>query len=281
VGERHGQLPRWDAALAAVEVGDLPPYPRYDLRHVADSSERPTGADYDRYLWLVKLINRASCDEATIYNTHPFLVKDVLFSAILVAANEALLQLAQVIDAADKDRDLIVEWIERGRLGLEACWDPDRQLCLDYDLRTGEPVRVRTVAGFAPLISGGLRGERVKKLLQSLDAPDFAGNPKLRWTLPPSTGSSERGFDSRSYWRGPVWPVVNWLLWWSLVKAGELERAAQIRWASLDQIATSGFAEYFDPCSGEPLGSGEQSWTAAVVLDWLADDVWSAEIKAA
>jgi glucosylglycerate hydrolase len=37
-----------------VEVGDLPPYPRYDLQHVDDPSQRPSSADYDRYLWLVE-----------------------------------------------------------------------------------------------------------------------------------------------------------------------------------------------------------------------------------
>jgi glucosylglycerate hydrolase len=30
------------------------------------------------------------------------------------------------------------------------------------------------------------------------------------------------------------------------------------------------FAEYFDPFTGKPLGSPQQSWTAAVVLDWLS-----------
>jgi glycogen debranching enzyme len=75
--------------------------------------------------------------------------------------------------------------------------------------------------------------------------------------------------------------VANWLLWWSLIRSGEPERAAQIRRASLDQIAEGGFAEYFEPFSGEPLGSKEQSWTAAVVLDWLADDVHWAQIEAA
>jgi hypothetical protein len=30
------------------------------------------------------------------------------------------------------------------------------------------------------------------------------------------------------------------------------------------------FAEYFEPHTAEPLGSPEQSWTAAVTLDWLA-----------
>jgi glycogen debranching enzyme len=122
----------------------------------------------------------------------------------------------------------------------------------------------------------------LEKLLQTFDSPDFAGNPKLRWPLPPSTGSSERSFDSRSYWRGPVWPVVNWLLWWSLVRGGDVVRAAQIRRASLDQIAQGGFAEYFDPFSGTPLGSIEQSWTAAVTLDWLvANKLQSVNMDAA
>src|SRR5918999_5284255 len=90
--------PRWDEALEAVEVGELPPHPRYDLEHVDDPSQRPTDADYDRYLWLVKLIKRATCDEATIYRSHPFLVKDVLFSAILVAANVALLEISRLVE---------------------------------------------------------------------------------------------------------------------------------------------------------------------------------------
>src|SRR5918999_5444488 len=126
--------PRWDAALEAVEVGDLPPYPRYDLRHVANPSERPTGADYDRYLWLVKLIKKAGCDEESIYRAHPFLVKDVLFSAILVAANEALLEIAALVGVQGGDYTLIANWITRGQRGLDGSWDPDFGLCLDYDL---------------------------------------------------------------------------------------------------------------------------------------------------
>ena len=36
-------------------------------------------------------------------------------------------------------------------------------------------------------------------------------------------------------------------------------------------IAAAGeFAEYFEPFTGMPLGSSQQSWTAAVALDWSA-----------
>jgi len=262
--------PRWDAALAAVEVGDLPPYTRYDLQHVTDPSHRPTDEEYDRYLWLLELLKRARYDEADIYESHPFLVKDVLFSAILVAANEALLEISRVVDAPEEDRETIGAWIARGREGLEGQWDPGLKLCLDYDVLGDSPLRVRTVAGFAPLIAGGLDAGRLEDLLETLDSPAFAGHEGLHRPLPPSTSPEEPGFHPRSYWRGPVWPVANWLLWWSLTRAREPHRAAQIRRETIGQLAECGFAEYFEPFTGEPLGSTEQSWTAAVALDMLA-----------
>jgi glycogen debranching enzyme len=264
--------PRWDAALEAVEVGDLPPYERQDLNHVDDPTERPTDAEYARYLWLVELIKRVRCDEKAIYDSHPFLVKDVLFSGILVAANEALLEIAEVAGASEGERAEISAWIERGRSGLEGRWDPDLGLCLDRDLRRNALLGARTVAGFAPLVAGGLVPGRLEALLRTLYSRDFLGHPGLRRPLPPSTSPAEARFHPRSYWRGPVWPVLSWLLWRSLVRAGESGRARALRRAALDQLSEDGYAEYFEPFTGEPLGSDDQSWTAAVTLDWLAED---------
>lgn len=262
--------PRWDAGLEAVEVGEIPDYERLDLKHVMDPEERPTGLEYDRYIWLVELVKKTRCDETLLYECHPFLVKDVLASAILVAANETLLEIATLLDAPDEERAEIRAWTLRGRRGLEERWDEDLGLCLDFDLRGAVPLAARTVAGFAPLIAGGLSPERLGALLDNLRSSYFAGHPRLRWPLPPSASPVEDGFRSRSYWRGPVWPVITWLLWWSLRREGALDLARQLREAALDQISREDFAEYFEPFSGEPLGSLSQSWTAAVALDWLA-----------
>src|SRR5918993_215863 len=179
--------PRWDATLETVEVGEVSPHPRYDLEHVDNPSQRPTDADYDRYLWLMKLVKSATCDEATIYRSHPFLVKDVLFSAILVAANEALLEISRLVGASLEDAQLISSWISRGRRGLEGRWDPDLRLYLDYDLRAARPLKSRTVAGFAPLVAGGLRPRRLANVLETLRSPSFIGYPGLRRSLSPST----------------------------------------------------------------------------------------------
>ena len=262
--------PRWDIPLEAVEVGRIPRYERQDLNHVDHRSERPTDEEYDRYLWLVELVKRSRSDGMVLYESHPFLVKDVLFSAILVAANEALLQIAGVVDASEDERAGISAWIERGQRGLEGAWSSELGLCLDRDLRRDSPLPARTIAGFAPLIAGDT--SRLDSLLLTLYSPDFLGHPDLYRPLPPSTSPSEVRFHPRSYWRGPVWPVLSWLLWRGLAGAGERERAEVLRRTALDQLSEGGFAEYFEPSTGEPLGSDDQSWTAAVTLDWLARD---------
>jgi hypothetical protein len=56
-----------------------------------------------------------------------------------------------------------------------------------------------------------------------------------------------------------------------LRRAGDEERAENLRQVRLKALADASFAEYFEPFTGEPLGSDDQSWTAAVILGWLAD----------
>jgi glucosylglycerate hydrolase len=263
--------PRWDHALARIEVAKPGPYTRLDTSQIGDPSQRPTDWDYDRYLWLVGLLRECRYDDARIYREYPFLIKDVFFSAVLVCANAALLDLADVAGASDGDRELLAHWLDRGREGLAGCYEADSGLCRDYDVRAGEQIRLRTFAGFAPLFARTASEAQCAAQMRLLDSADFCGNERFRWRLLPSTSPAEAVFEPHNYWRGPVWPIINWLLWQSLRQLGYTERADQLRRDSLAQIATTGeFAEYFEPFTGEPLGSKDQSWTAAVALDWAA-----------
>ena len=133
---------------------------------------------------------------------------------------------------------------------------------------TGKPLRVRTIAGFAPLIAGGLT-ERLAELLEVLDSLAFAGN----LTAPTASALHEprrAGLPLPQLLAGTRLAGRELAVVRSLIRAGETSRAAQIRRETLAQLAESGFAEYFEPFTGEPLGSHEQSWTAAVALDMLA-----------
>jgi glucosylglycerate hydrolase len=265
--------PRWDAALARIKVAKPGPYTRLDTSEVGDPSQRPTDWDYDRFLWLVEQLRTYRYDDERIYREYPFLIKDVFFSAVLVAANAALLDLADVAGAADGDRQLLAGWLDRGRDGLTRRFDARTGLCVDYDVRTGEDIRLRTFAGFAPLFARSPASGQQAVQMRLLDSADFCGDPRFRWKLLPSTSPAEAAFEPHNYWRGPVWPVIDWLLWQSLRRLGHTARADEIRRDSLGQIAVGDFAEYFEPFTGAPLGSSQQSWTAAVTLDWSADDV--------
>ena len=126
-----------------------------------------------------------------------------------------------------------------------------------------------TVAQFAPLLCGGLPHDKERALLRLLEGPRFCGHPDLKFALIPTTSPVSRDFRSREYWRGPVWPVTTWLFSWCFARRGWAERSSILRREGLRQVSDGTFAEYYEPFTGEPLGSMQQSWTAAAVLDWL------------
>jgi hypothetical protein len=260
--------PRWDGPYSRVAVRpDLAPYRRRDTRIVQDPAQRPTRPEYDRYLGLVEELRRARYDDARIRATGGFLVTDVLASAVLAAASDALAGIARSLGAGEVAE--LEEHAERFRAGVAASVDAGLGLALDTDLRTGEPLRVQTVAGFAPLLCGGLGAAAEREMVALLRSERWTGHPRLRHAVLPSTSPASPEFHPRAYWRGPTWPVVDWFVVWMLERRGRADVAAPLRRAVLDELAEGSFAEYHEPFTGEPLGSAAQSWTAAAALDLL------------
>jgi hypothetical protein len=263
--------PRWDAAIERVIVGELPSYERHDLKHVQDASERPTNTEYDRYLWLVELLKAAGYDDAVVQRAYPFQIQDVLMSAIFAAANRVLADVAAGLARPADEIAQLLAWSRRSNQAVQGAWDTELQLALDRDVLAG-PVRVETCAGLAPLLLPDLDVNLRERLVRRLFGPDFAGAAGFAYPVVPSTAPRAPGFQPRRYWRGPTWPVFNWLMWWGLRRQGLEHEAAALRDANLRLLESPGasFAEYLEPYTAEPLGSLDQSWTAAVAVDWLS-----------
>jgi glycogen debranching enzyme len=264
--------PRWDEPYAAVMPGPrFVPFRRADLHALGDgtasAAQRPTDADYAKYQWLIEELRQARYDDARARRTLSFQVADVFVGAIFAAANEELATVGDELGLPGVDE--LIGYADRFRRGVVGTAD-ERGFAADLDLRAGTTLRTDTIAGFAPLLCGGLDPARQRTLLTTLTSPEWCGNPGFVYALPPSTSPASPAFDPMKYWRGPQWPPVTWLLIWGLERCGEQEVAHGLREAALDQLADGLFAEYYQPFTGEPLGARSQSWTAAVALDLLS-----------
>jgi glycogen debranching enzyme len=82
----------------------------------------------------------------------------------------------------------------------------------------------------------------------------------------PTVPRSSPEFEAKRYWRGSVWAIVNWLLILGLSRNGRADLAARLRADTLAAIERAGFAENFDPLTGEGGGGSSFSWTAAAYL---------------
>lgn len=254
--------PLWDAALARSPSAPLPAA-RRDTGHVA-AEQRPSSAEYERYLGLVAHFRDLGYDSPGLYAASPFKVASVAFGAIWHRANRDLLALAERLGAADDEISEIEGWLMRSSRALETLWDEAEQLYFSRDLTSGETIRVRTFEGFMPLYAGTAAPERAA----ALAATARRWGERVRYLLP-STDPDDPRFEPRRYWRGPVWLNVNWMLAAGFAAYGHAEVAARLRADGLELARTAGPWEYFDPHTGEGLGGHTFAWSAALVLDWL------------
>ena len=262
--------PRWDAAYAAVIPGEVPAYRRTDDRIVTGAGQRPSDREYERYLWLIEEMKSVRYDDARLPSVMSFAVQDAFFSAIFAVACEVLAGIGEDYRRSASDIGDLYAWADRFRAGVAGMADQKTGAARDFDLRARSWIATETVAQFAPLLCGGLPQHREEALFQVFDGARWCGHRDLRFALPPSTSPESKDFRPRQYWRGPVWPVINWLFSWVFARRGWPERSLILRTEGLRQAGDGTFAEYYEPFTGEPLGSMQQSWTAAAVLDWLA-----------
>nr|WP_205528671.1 hypothetical protein [Desertimonas flava] len=262
--------PRFDEPYSRVKVpGSLPAYRRVDRDHVAEAGERPSNEDYDRYLWLIEELKAARYDDAEVMASVSFRVGDVFMTAVLAAASEALAAAGTLIDAPAADVDWLTAQAASLRAAVGAATDPATGDSADVDERTGHHLVAASPARFAALLCGTGSSETETQLVDRFLGDDCCGHPALFAVGPPSTSPASPAFEPTRYWRGPVWPVVSWLFWWALDRHGHTDAAAQLRAGGLSYLADGSFAEYYHPFTGAALGSRDQSWTAAVTVDWL------------
>lgn len=251
----------WDEAFERVPTDGVAPFVRRDLQH-ADASHRPTQAQYERYIYLVQLFRGLAWDNSRLHDASPFRIVDPGFNAILIRSCADLADLADALDLPEigmRNR----AWSDRGVKAMERLWSDRHGQYLCFDRVANAPVDNPSVAGllaaFAPIPP-----RRAKQIGARL----LALGKDTRY-LVPSQPVESSGYDGKRYWRGPVWLIVNYMIADGLARAGQSAVVDRIVEDSLALIVNGGFAEYYDPETGEPCGGRQFTWTAAMVIEFL------------
>ena len=258
--------PEWDKPMAAVRFdrSEIPPYRRADTQHAA-VDDRPSDAEYDIYLYLVRELHRRGFDPVDATELQ-FRVRDILFNAVLVRAEHDLAELQELVG-----QDGQTARQRAGRLEQsihEQLWSDSSGLYHSMDARTGELISTRTSGAFCALLLDELPVERRDRLIENLER-DFlvpAGDGRVPLTVP----VDEPGFEPGRYWRGPAWTHMSWLIAAGLDHQGATDLAEEVRVGTLALCEQIGFFEYFDPRRGSGHGTDHFSWSAALTVDLMS-----------
>ena len=259
--------PDWDIGMDSIEVpNDLMRYKRRDTAHV-DSNQRPTQDQYDRFITIIQYGRQVGWNHHDIHSNGPFLMADPGVQFIFLRANRDLLELARRLELTDA-YDEIQEWIQRVEDGCSWLWNDDIGGYCARDIRSGRFSVAITNASM--LCFYGDVGSDEQRASMSAHCRRILN--ACRYGMP-SWDPEHSDFESRRYWRGPVWAIMNHMITIGLADAGEDELANRIQSDTRQLVELNGMAEYFDPMDGTGLGGMDFSWTAAIYLDQSRDSV--------
>ncbi|WP_419936480.1 MGH1-like glycoside hydrolase domain-containing protein [Candidatus Palauibacter sp.] len=151
-------------------------------------------------------------------------------------------------------------------------WSDAAGLYLD-ELPAGHSPRV-AASNFLPLIAGVPSARRARRMVGVLrDPARFWG----KWVLP-TISRDDPAFDDQQYWRGSIWPPMNYLVLQGLRRYRFDELASELAWKGAlmflaDRRRTGFCRENFDARSGRGRGRRFQSWGPLFALGAIEEFV--------
>ncbi len=139
---------------------------------------------------------------------------------------------------------------------LSARWDPELRTWVDDGPTESGSGRVRTLeAMLVALVDPDER--HVQAAMDELVSAAAYGATYG----PTGVHREEPAFDPDTYWRGPSWPQLSYLVWCAARGAGREDVADEVADALTAGAILSGMAEHWNPDTARPGGAAPQSWT--------------------
>lgn len=157
-----------------------------------------------------------------------------------------------------------------GELGIDASevaealdvrWDPALRTWVDAGNTAHGSGRARTIDGLLPVLVCADDGRIDLALTDALDHTAYGGA-----FGPAGVHRDEPTFSATTYWRGPAWPQLSYLLWIAACRRGRAQAADALARALIAGARRSCLAEYWHPDTGEGLGAIPQSWAGLAIV---------------
>lgn len=263
MAELHDHLmPSWVRMIRATHMSGVINLFRRDL-HYVPPGQRFSTLEVLSLFDAQRRLRRKAYDTNKILRHGLFAIQDLTYNCIFIRANTRLQEIAKAVRVTLPPE--LVANMEKSEQSLEKLWDEYAKTYWSRDFITHRALKHPSIATMMPLYAGTISKERAAVLVRQLENDQRFGP-----AYPvPSVPLDSPDFDPDRYWQGPSWLNTNWLIIDGLKRYGFHEHAAALTETSLEMVAKSGFAEYFDPNTGEPLGADNFSWTAALTVDLL------------
>ena len=255
-------LPGWIRVIQKVHLLGLVGLFRRDTRSIP-VDERFSTLEVLAMFDIQRRLRRKGYDSNKILDHSLFTIEDLTYNSILIRANEHLEHIATSI--REEIPPELAERIKKARHSFEELWDPYTAQYYSRDFITHKLLKEPSIATLMPLYAGSISKERAEVLVKMLENEHMFGP-----AFPvPSVPLSSPNFHAKRYWQGPTWVNTNWLIIDGLKRYGFHDHASALTESTLEMVSHSGFAEYFDPLTGEAAGGDNFSWTAALTIDLL------------
>lgn len=168
-------------------------------------------------------------DDSPMYEGVPFSasknvleLQDVGLNSLYVADCKALAEIAELIGRTKEENELKTRAQQISK-AMDSLWDEGTGLYLNRRTDTGELSRRISPTMFYPLLAKLVSAERARRMVDDhfFNPSEFYGQYML-----PSIARNDPDFPRQRYWKGAVWPPLNFLVYLGLRNYG-LARAQQ------------------------------------------------------
>ena len=241
------------------------------------------------YVWADDVMIGMDNDPAT-FGRPRFSTANVFLNTFMVMELRAMAKILTALGSTDRAKHYAAKADALSAAIQEHCWDARDRFFYsqDVDIKTRAydwfhkglgvfwdtlPIKIRTWTGFIPLLAGIATKEQAEDILRRHieDEVTFASPFGIRSLSKDEKMYNLEKTNNPSNWLGPIWLVVNYVVFRGLLHYGYAAEARRLydqtfRLLDDDLRATGELHEYYVPETGEPvMSAGFLNWNMLVV----------------